>query len=331
MYNITIIDDHPFTVKIIEQILSKQGFHVDLFTDPEQAVRFLLKADSKVDLIVSDMMMEKLSGMELLKKIKKNPDTASIPFIFLSASIDPQAREDAFEHGAVDFFEKPVNSNLFVLKIRSLLSNMSLSRLKDGLVLQGTEETLQPDDILAFCEAENLNGFLYISNGIIELEFIFTNGQIELDENSAVDFEQLLSWKHYQFIIARGKLRIDAARKLTRQMRTELPIEQIENYDFNKLFDKYDDLENVYIFKTVWENVRGRKDENIPTLLTCLMETTDSLNEIHNHEADYIQLELTGGRKMLVLKYNRHPMAFQFKSARGYNDLLEMWQEIHIK
>ena len=79
MYNILVIDDHPFTLKILKQILERQKYAVNPFTNPLEALNFLNQPGTNFDLIILDGMMEQMSVLELFAKIKKKPKTVIHP------------------------------------------------------------------------------------------------------------------------------------------------------------------------------------------------------------------------------------------------------------
>jgi len=325
MYNILVIDDHPFTLKILKQILEKQKYGVDHFTNPLQALNFLNQSGTKIDLIISDVMMEQMSGLELLAKIKQNPKLSFIPFIVISASMDTELRQQAFQLGAVDYIEKPIQSNIFISKINSLLSNLALTHLSKSIILQGNKETLKPDEILSFCQAERVNGFVYISNGIIELEFIFKSGQPDMQENLSERFEQLRALKHYEFIIAHGKLQPDAARRFLKQTTHDIRFNALNESDYKSLFERYDDLEDIFIFKNKWQSIKNDQSSDVPSLLHCLSETSDSLSALEGNEPKYLRIGLSDKQQLLIIKYNNHPLAFNFNSKEGFDNLLKIW------
>lgn len=325
MYNILVIDDHPFTLKILKQILERQNYGVDHFTNPLQALNFLNQPGTNIDLIISDVMMEQMSGLELLAKIKQNPKLSFIPFIVISASMDAELRQQAFQLGAVDYIEKPIRSNIFISKISSLLLNLSLTHLSKSIILQGNKETLKPDEILSFCQTEKVNGFVYISNGIIELEFIFRSGQPDMEKNLSERFEQLSALKHYEFIIAHGKLQLDAARQFLKQSTHDIRFNALNNSDYQSLFERYNDLEDIFIYKNKWQSIRNNPNSDVPSLLHYLSETSERLSVLEGNEPKYLRIGLPGSQQLLLIKFNNQPLAFNFNSKVGFDNLLKIW------
>jgi response regulator RpfG family c-di-GMP phosphodiesterase len=77
----------------------------------------------KIDLIVSDIMMPEIDGIELCKLLKSNIEYSHIPIILLTAKKDEKDRADAYESGADAFISKPFNLNVLHARIKNLLKN----------------------------------------------------------------------------------------------------------------------------------------------------------------------------------------------------------------
>lgn len=124
LYTILLIDDN---IDILSH-LSKQlrnNFNVLTCADSSYAVD-LIKS-TRVDIIVSDLMMPKMNGIELCKIIKNNIATSHIPFIMLTASENFDYKLDSFDNGVDAYVEKPVNIQIFIAQINSILTNRKLN------------------------------------------------------------------------------------------------------------------------------------------------------------------------------------------------------------
>lgn len=80
-----------------------------------------LKVTSKLDLIISDVMMNNLDGMELCKILSASPRLSHIPLIFLSAKCTPKDKAAGLRAGAIDFIEKPFHIDQLLVKVESIL------------------------------------------------------------------------------------------------------------------------------------------------------------------------------------------------------------------
>lgn len=108
---ILIIEDDEIIRSIIFEFLELKEFNV--ISAEDGCIGAHLAQELQPDLILCDINMPKLDGYGVLDKIRKNPSTAKIPFIFLTAEADSDNRKRAVQLGANDYLTKPVNiSNL---------------------------------------------------------------------------------------------------------------------------------------------------------------------------------------------------------------------------
>jgi class 3 adenylate cyclase/CheY-like chemotaxis protein len=117
--HILVVDDTPANLKLVCEVLAAKGYAVTQATCGEEALRRI--AERAPDLIVLDIMMPGLSGYDVCRSVRANPDTALLPVV-LCTSLDPhQERIHGIEAGADDFLSKPVNHHELLARIKSLL------------------------------------------------------------------------------------------------------------------------------------------------------------------------------------------------------------------
>jgi DNA-binding response OmpR family regulator len=102
---ILIVDDEEVIRKFLRIQLTKWGFQVIEATDGEQAIEALGKGD--FDLVISDVLMPRKNGWELLKEIKSNTKTTDIPVILLTAKNEDPDMFKGYELGANYYMTKP--------------------------------------------------------------------------------------------------------------------------------------------------------------------------------------------------------------------------------
>jgi two-component system response regulator YesN len=117
MIKIVAIDDNRVNLTLLKAMLS-ESFDFRAFKNPQKGLNHIL--NNHTDLVISDLMMPDMNGIELTKAIKKhNPD---IPVVIVSAFDDRANIEEAYKAGANDYMTKPFNLSLFQKKIKSLTS-----------------------------------------------------------------------------------------------------------------------------------------------------------------------------------------------------------------
>ena len=117
---IVIIDDDRSTLAVIEKALILDGFWIYSAKDGEEGLELVKR--EKPDILISDMLMPKIHGIDLCKKVKKSQELKHIRVILRSAVYKNITYKDLIrESGADDFMEKPVDLNTLKDKINKLL------------------------------------------------------------------------------------------------------------------------------------------------------------------------------------------------------------------
>ena len=148
---ILVVDDSQDMRHFLTNILSKE-YHVEAAVDGEEAERII--RTKPIDLVVSDLMMPNVDGLELTQFIKKNPDFNFIPVILLTAKTAIESRLQALEYGADDYVTKPFEPEYLrarvhnILVQRAQLENSYRQRLM-RLESQNPDEPIPGDAFLA--------------------------------------------------------------------------------------------------------------------------------------------------------------------------------------
>ena len=116
--HILVADDEPHIGRIIKMKLEQGPFRVSLAYDGQEALE-AITGDEPVDLAVLDLMMPKLSGLDVLKQIREQEKLKSLPCIILTAGGDAKHERDALALGATQFLTKPFSpKKLYALVAR---------------------------------------------------------------------------------------------------------------------------------------------------------------------------------------------------------------------
>jgi len=116
---ILIVDDEPDIVDLVSYNLKKDGFRVTTASDGEQALHKIRK--DKFDLVVLDLMLPGIQGVELCRIIRNDPKTADTPIIMLTAKGEEVDRVIGLESGADDYMTKPFSSRELIARIKAVL------------------------------------------------------------------------------------------------------------------------------------------------------------------------------------------------------------------
>jgi len=117
---ILIIEDDPLLVKMYQTKLFLEGFQVKTAEDGQTGLKMAL--EEKVDFILLDIMMPKLSGIDLLEALRKNPKGKNIPVIVMTNLIDQEKYQKAKELGVKEFLVKAnLTPKQVVTKIKQYL------------------------------------------------------------------------------------------------------------------------------------------------------------------------------------------------------------------
>lgn len=102
---ILVVEDQSAMRRLISYNLGKAGYEIVEAVNGEEPLRAF--SEINIDLIVSDIMMPVIDGIELCRKVRENPDHQAIPLIFLTARGQQADKIDGFRAGADDYITKP--------------------------------------------------------------------------------------------------------------------------------------------------------------------------------------------------------------------------------
>jgi len=116
---VILVDDDPDILDIVGFNLKKEGFEVKTAENGREALQVL--EGFHADLMILDVMMPEMDGMELCEEVRKNPRFQDTPIAFLTARNEDYSQIAGFEAGADDYIAKPIKPKVLVTRVKALL------------------------------------------------------------------------------------------------------------------------------------------------------------------------------------------------------------------
>src|SRR5580700_463665 len=116
---VLVADDQASNRELMTELLSNEGFEVIAVPDGRTALQEMSRA--QVDLVLLDVLMPHINGLEVCERIKASPETYLIPVILVTSLSDKQDRINGIKVGADDFLSRPVDRTELLARVRSLL------------------------------------------------------------------------------------------------------------------------------------------------------------------------------------------------------------------
>ena len=135
-----IVEDNPDLNLYLSDQLKKYGFQVSTQSNGRDALGFLEKQHP--DLIISDVMMPEVNGLELLNQVKQDFNTCHIPIILLTAKASSANKMEGLEFGADDYLTKPFNLNELMIRGKNLIRQRR--QLKESFIRNPFNRPKQP-------------------------------------------------------------------------------------------------------------------------------------------------------------------------------------------
>jgi len=123
---ILVVEDDHLQAKLLQGKLEANNYRVIIATDSDSVWKAIERhVGKRFDLIVLDVLLPDVGGLEILKKLKEKEKTKQIPVIVVSAKEELSIIDTAFAYGAEDFFTKPFDFQVLLDKIEELLGSKS--------------------------------------------------------------------------------------------------------------------------------------------------------------------------------------------------------------
>lgn len=122
---ILLVDDEPDILEIVGYNLAQEGYQIITASNGKEAITKAKKESP--DLIIMDVMMPEMDGMEACENIRKIPELSNVIITFLTARSEDYSQVAGFDVGADDYITKPIKPKLLVSKVKALLRRLGES------------------------------------------------------------------------------------------------------------------------------------------------------------------------------------------------------------
>lgn len=164
MTTILIVEDDIEMLDNLSEMINFYGFEVIKSSRGKEAVD--LANNKKPDLMLCDMNLKDMSGLEVYKSIQKNSLTSKIPFILITGETDQMAKKIAIEVGVDDFILKPFDEDVLIATIKNKISKSKNTQSRINNIIAESNTNLQE---LLFTVAHKLRSPIETSKGLINL------------------------------------------------------------------------------------------------------------------------------------------------------------------
>ncbi len=195
---ILIVDDEPANIYFLEDLLTQEGYRVETASNGSECFESLSKTPAEV--ILLDIMMPVMSGLEVLEKIVKDSELNRIPVIMVTAKIQSTDLQEAMDKGAFDYIKKPIDDIELLACIRAALRiKKQEDRLRELLRSKQDFINIISEDLRA--PFSSISGFAEMIYYDKELENTLKNEHrdflkyiIDTSRQTAEYFNRLLNW-----------------------------------------------------------------------------------------------------------------------------------------
>src|SRR5260221_5819429 len=144
---ILVVDDNPANVEILQMRLQAQGYEIRTATDGEQALSAVL--EHQPDLLLLDVMMPKLDGIEVCRRLRADKMLPFVPIILITAKSDSKDVVAGLNAGGDEYLTKPVDQAALVSRVKSMLRIKALHDTVQEQALQPQESNRTPEGRVA--------------------------------------------------------------------------------------------------------------------------------------------------------------------------------------
>jgi len=153
-YNILVVDDIVSNIQTLIEYLEETQKHYEMYSAVNGESALEVIKEMSVDLVITDWEMPEMSGLDLIKTLKKNQNTSYIPCIMITGMrTTSENLREAFKEGAIDFLRKPINQIELIARVESILklqdAQLALEEQKNRELSMKTLQVFQKNQFLS--------------------------------------------------------------------------------------------------------------------------------------------------------------------------------------
>jgi len=153
--SILVVEDERDIAALVAYHLTKEGYRVRTAGGGDEALT--VAGQDRPDLIVLDLMLPGLSGLDVLNELRRRPETSAVPVVVLTAMKEESDRIRGLELGADDYVTKPFSPQELVLRVAAVLRRVQAPSISGpGRVLRGGPITVEVDAMRVFVDGEDV-------------------------------------------------------------------------------------------------------------------------------------------------------------------------------
>lgn len=210
---ILVVDDQPINVHLLKRMLEREDMDVRTAQSGQQCLDEVER--ELPDIILLDVMMPGMDGIEVCQRLKQSEETKAIPIIFISARSSKEGRLEGLASGAVDYITKPIDLDETLARIRTQLRFLAVNR--QNIELQerlGESRRVATIGAITRGLAHNLNNLLGVTVGYVDLVKTFydqpamVQKNVELLERAVTRIVEMV--KQVSYIAVESQLPVSA-------------------------------------------------------------------------------------------------------------------------
>ena len=321
-----VVDSDEQVASILRLKLHQIGFDVADVGNSYEAIKAIPQI--KPDLIVSEMILPGLDGIDFMKRVKMNPETAHIPFVFLSSSRDVEKKILALSLGAAAVFVKPIFVEDFAESLKEILGEYEAKSIpeEEENTLEGDISDISVLNIISimlennssgeveFSSSSDKNGTIFCENGsIVRVEVAGSENRDGMEE-----LYKILSWSDGTFSVNYGDVSVERNIFLSQKKIMEKSITWFKEY--SEILKSLPPLDTVVYFdlEKFVDNLNKLPD-NIGLAVKNIAESGSRLSEI---------IDSCGGDRKRTAAYLKQLFKLSVLSIENPCDFCEIKMEV---